>query len=357
MWPYWGLFIVFAWPAIAGKTSAVMIRERLGDGVEISIFLFLTLMVGLRHEVGGDWGNYLEHYIFVSSTPLSIVLEKGESLYWLTMWMASYLDLGVHFANLIYSSIFCAGLVVFCKNQPRPWLALAISAPYLIIVIGMGYTRQSVALGLFMIALIEIQRQNMLRYIGLILLASLFHRTAALLLPFAVFVPTKRKFINAALIILFSFYIYQNVLASQVDLFLQNYVLARYQSDGALVRILMNLLPAIIFLILRKSMILSGIERKIWTTIAAVAIASTLWLYLSPSSTAVDRMALYLIPIQIYVFCRLPDVIGSKGARRGWVFMVIFMYAMIQFVWLNYSNYSLTNWVPYKFYPLVWIFD
>jgi hypothetical protein len=189
------------------------------------------------------------------------------------------------------------------------------------------------------------------------LLASLFHRTAALLLPFAVFVPTKRKFINIVFIILSSYYIYQNVLASQVDLFIENYIIARYQSDGALIRILMNLIPAIIFLVLRKSMILSGTEIKIWTTIAVLAIASTVWLFLSPSSTAVDRMALYLIPIQIYVFCRFPDAIGSKGARRGWVFVIVFMYAIIQFVWLNYSNYSLANWVPYKFYPLEWIFD
>jgi hypothetical protein len=356
MWPYWGLFLLFAWPAITGKASLKAIRQPVGGRLWVGVFFILTLMIGLRHEVGGDWINYIEHYISIDSTEAIVINQKDEPLYWLIMWLAVYLDLGVYFANLVYASIFSAGLVLFCKNQHRPWLALTISVPYLIIVIGMGYTRQSVAIGLFMLALLSLQRHQVIRFIGFVVLASLFHRTAALLLPLAIFVPTKNRFLSVSFIIASAYYIYQVVVAPQLGVYIENYIIAKYQSDGALVRILMNLLPAIGFLICRKTLGLTHTDRKLWTTIALLAVASTVWLALSPSSTAVDRMALYLIPIQIYFFCRLPEIVGSEGSRRGWIFFLVLIYATVQFVWLFYSNYSLTHWVPYKFYPLEWLF-
>ncbi len=45
-----------------------------------------------------------------------------------------------------------SGLVQFCRKQPLPWLALAVAAPFIIIVVGMGYTRQSVALGFILLS-------------------------------------------------------------------------------------------------------------------------------------------------------------------------------------------------------------
>ena len=37
----------------------------------------------------------------------------------------------------------------FVRRQPMPWLGLLVAIPYLVIVVGMGYSRQAIALGLF----------------------------------------------------------------------------------------------------------------------------------------------------------------------------------------------------------------
>ena len=46
---------------------------------------------------------------------------------------------------------FTYGLFRICRQQPNPWLALVVATPFLIIVVGMGYTRQAAAMGFLMI--------------------------------------------------------------------------------------------------------------------------------------------------------------------------------------------------------------
>jgi hypothetical protein len=79
---------------------------------------------------------------------------------------------------------------------------------------------------------------------------------------------------------------------------------------------------------------------------ALLALASVGWLLVSASSTAVDRMALYLIPLQLFVFARLPDLMGRGRGLRNWVLAVVAYYAAVLFVWLNFATHAYT-WVPY----------
>jgi hypothetical protein len=66
------------------------------------------------------------------------------------------------------------------------------------------------------------------------------------------------------------------------------------------------------------------------------------------SSTAVDRLALYLIPLQMFVWGRLPSAFPDRGRLNIQISIVIIAYsAAIQFVWLNYAANSFA-WLPYK---------
>jgi hypothetical protein len=56
--------------------------------------------------------------------------------------------------------------VSFCRTQPRPWLALTLAFPYLVVVVAMGYTRQGVAIGLEMLALLALERDRLLPFLG-----------------------------------------------------------------------------------------------------------------------------------------------------------------------------------------------
>lgn len=64
MWPYWLLFLIpatFAVLCLRPITStALTVRSDRWPAIWKFIYVFLALMVGLRHEVGGDWTQYLE---------------------------------------------------------------------------------------------------------------------------------------------------------------------------------------------------------------------------------------------------------------------------------------------------------
>ena len=72
---------------------------------------------------------------------------------------------------------------------------------------------------------------------------------------------------------------------------------------------------------------------------------------LAVSPTAVDRMALYLIPIQLFVFGRLPALAVTVKGRTQVVLGIVGYYVAVQFVWLNYAQTAFA-WLPYRLYPL-----
>ena len=114
----------------------------------------------------------------------------------------------------------------------------------------------------------------------------------------------------------------------------------------------MNVVPAAALLLWRKRFVLPAQDRNLWTIVSLAALAAVVALALSRSSTAVDRVALYMIPLQLFVFSRLPDVLGGGKQVRFWVNAIVAYYALVLFVWLFFSVHS-KYWLPYSFYPFV----
>jgi hypothetical protein len=117
---------------------------------------------------------------------------------------------------------------------------------------------------------------------------------------------------------------YGVLLQEHINTLVLNYVGSRLESSGAVVRIAMNAFPAALFLLLRKRFQLSKAQRIFWTWMSLGAIMLVALLYISPSSTAVDRVGLYWLPLQIFVWSRVPDAMGrSGGANARWVHAVL----------------------------------
>ena len=345
MLTYWLMFLIPAWASIAARS-----KPRIsGKDLELSWFMagvLMTLLVGLRHEVGGDWFNYEEIYRNMAGAPLSELLEKGDPGYHLLNWLSSQVGGSSYLVNLVSSVLFSVGVVAFCRQQPRPWLALAVAVPYMVIVVGMGYSRQAIALGLAMLGLVGLARRSNLQFVLCVALAATFHKSAVLLVPLAVLATPRGRVWTGLWVGISAVVLYYLLLADSVDSLVTNYLDAEYQSEGAAVRIAMNALPAVILLHFRKRLVWQTAERNLWLSMALLALASVVWLITSSSSTAVDRVALYLIPLQLFVFARLPDMVGRGRGIRTWVIAVVAYYAAVLFVWLNFATHSFA-WVPY----------
>lgn len=351
MLPYWLLFLV---PAVAAlHERPVQSRSGQHRPFLMGAFLLLTIMIGFRYEVGGDWGAYLNYLYNTKYMPFDTVFNQSDPGYILLNWIAAQTFDEVWVVNLLCGLIFSIGLFTFAKIQPRPWLALLVAVPYLVIVVAMGYSRQGVAIGLAMLALVALGRKKSnVKFVIWIALAACFHKTAIMLVPIAALSADRGRIWTGVWIGAATLLLYYLFLESSVDSLVSGYIDAEYQSQGAAIRVAMNALPAAMFLLARRRFQLLPIEQRLWTNIALVALAFIVFLMVSPSSTAVDRMALYIIPIQIFVLSRLPEAFSGRIRGINPITLAVVVYsAAVQFVWLNFGEHA-RAWLPYQFYPL-----
>ena len=111
----------------------------------------------------------------------------------------------------------------------------------------------------------------------------------------------------------------------------------------------MNAVPSILFLLIRKWLPISQFEKNFWTLMSLGGIATIFALEISTSSTAVDRVALYWIPIQLYTFSWVPVAFKKYAPVSIWILLVVAYSASVQFIWLNYADTAFA-WLPYQFY-------
>ena len=347
MWPYWLMLLVPAWGVLSPKRLPAP-QARVVWFVVGSLF---ALMMGLRHEVGGDWATYAEHFQWIRRQTFWIALTaRSDPGYYGLSWLLSRMGGDVHTLNLICAALLAWGTVAFARRQPVPWLAFFAAVPYLLIVVGMGYTRQSAAIGCAMLGLIALGDGRRVKFVLWILLAATFHKTAVVLLPIAALSATHNRVWNFAWVGVMAVLGGWLFLYDTSETLYVNYVVSEYRfaSEGAGVRVAMDVLPACILLIFRRRLAEEGEERKLWTWLSIIALVCVPLLTVSP--TAVDRMALYLIPIQLFVFGRLTMLAKTIRGRTQLTLGILAYYTAVLFVWLNFAQTAFA-WLPYQIYP------
>lgn len=346
MLAYWALFAFFAVGAVFDAARPPdMQRLRIG-------WLFggalILILIGFRYEVGADWETYERIFSRSGFTSFWRFVDRGDPSYQALNWVIQYLDGEVIWVNVICASLFTWGLFRLAQVQPYPWLAVLVAIPYMVLVASM-YTRQAAALGILMAGLSFIVKGGSIsRFLIYVAFAATFHRTAIVILPLVVFAKPTNRFITIVGGIAAFYFLYNLFLADSMDAYVSGYIERGYSSQGAAIRVALNLLAAIVFLIRRRDFGFPQTEDRMWFYFAMTSVAAVILLFVSPSSTAVDRLALYLMPLQVVVLSRVPFVFTSRFFGVGLIALYCFA---IQFVWLNFANHA-EYWLPYQFYPM-----
>ncbi len=356
MLPYWILFLVPATAALLSRPRenfrADGTRSVRIDAIWILVLIVIALMIGFRDRVGGDWFAYVRHLFEAETLTFAEAVFLPDPAYNILNVLSLKMGMGIVGVNLFCGFIFSLGLVIYAKSTPRPWLALAVSIPYMTIVVAMGYSRQGVALGFALIGLVALGRQRLIWFIFWVFLAATFHRSAVVLISIPLLNFNFRNIKNIPVLVIVVGLMYTAFLEGKTDQFIEQYIDNKMQSDGAFVRLLMNVVPALILILFRKRFTLVKSEQKAYFVMALLAILSFGALVLGGlPSTALDRIGLYLIPLQVFVFSNSPDAFGRyHGQKQAVVFMILLFYSLVLFVWLNYANFS-HWWQPYRMFP------
>ena len=344
---YWTLFAYFALGAIL-NTQPQRADDRFPFLFAFGI-LVIWLIVGLRYEVGADWWTYAYMFSFARYADLTQVMEFGDPGYQILNWLVQQLGFDFWMVNLICGALFLWGLYRLARVQPNPWLAVLVAIPYLVVVVAMGYSRQAAAIGVLMAGLAAtISGASILRFLAYVVVATLFHRTAVSILPLVIFAGNRTGFLNLLAGLAGSFVLYDMFLADSVDLYIRNYVEAEYSSQGAAVRVAMSAVPATLFFLLRKRLAFEPSADSLWRNFSIAAFGLVVLLFVLSSSTAVDRIALYVIPLQIAVLPRVVRLFRKQEV--GTALVVAYSFAVL-FTWLNFAEHA-KYWLPYKIFPL-----
>lgn len=347
MLAYWLIFTYFAAGSLLTHESRRSSRARTPVLLMFGAIM-VCLAIGLRYQVGADWPTYKLLFSYARYADLGRVLRIGDPGYQFLNWWIQKVGLEIWGVNLVCSIIFTWGLYRFARAQPDPWLAFVVAIPYLVVVVAMGYTRQAVAIGILMAGLAAIGRgASVLRFTIYVAVAALFHKTAVVVLPIVILSGRRNMLLNLIAGAAAFYLMYDIFLAESVEGFVRDYIKAEYSSQGAAIRVAMIVLPATLFLLRPNGFGFSENEIRLWRNFSLTAFALLALLFISPSSTAVDRIALYILPLQIAVMSRLNIVYVSHTMGK---IVIIGYAALVLFVWLNFAVYA-DGWIPYRVYP------
>jgi hypothetical protein len=348
MWPYWFLFGFFA---VGALLTSPDYRWSKPMGVVLLVgALLVTVMVGLRYETGTDWGNYQRQWIAAQRLTLGdlITVHNGDAGFYTLMFLLRSVGLEYWMLNLICAAIFTWGLFAFARRLPNPWLAIAVAAPYLIIVIAMSATRQATALGFVFLAIVAFSERRTRAFLGWTAAATLFHASAILTLPFAGLSFARTKFqailICAAIVVLAWF-----TLGSPLAMYSMRYFNDTVQSSGLIYRVAMSSIAAALFLVtVRPRIPLANHERSLWRNYSLFALVAIVVAILYPTSTALDRTLIYLFPLQIFVLSMIPYV-SPRGSPVLPIAAILFYLGAILFVFLHFGV-NAESYIPYRIY-------
>ena len=119
----------------------------------------------------------------------------------------------------------------------------------------------------------------------------------------------------------------------------------QWDSGGAYFRLIVSLIPAVLLLGYYREFKESFSTELHWM-LFAIMIVIFLGLA-SLSTTMVDRLSIYLIPLQIYVWTRFPLIFKNTSAKSLMIFGIVAYHGLALGVWLNFAHHSY-SWVPYS---------
>ena len=332
----------------------LFIRTKISNEVRLlaygMTFLLFTLFIGLRHNVGGDWGSYLNHFKNLEFQYFFENLLSWDPGYVLLEYISFYLGLGIYGVNTLCAIIFLLSFFYFIKtfNIKLPY-ALLIAYPYLIMVVVNGYSRQGVAIGLGMVFISLLYKKKLFKSILFLILAVSFHKTAIVLsLLYLVRMKINIKNIVIGLMLIGVVFLIYTVFQQKFDAMYIYYIENQMQSMGAVIRIGINLLAGILLIILFKQYKKLYDDYDINVLMFIISIAAFLLAIVSNITTVADRILLYFYPLQIIVFPRILYIVNKMNKYLGFIYFIflILLFSSILLIWLFFATHRYA-WLPY----------
>ena len=165
------------------------------------------------------------------------------------------------------------------------------------------------------------------------------------MIPLGIFLYRQGWLYRIAAVALVALWLWDTLVAEDMEHLWAAYVEQQMHSQGAVIRVAMNCVAALVLLTYWKQWKQVYPNALFWLWMAYGAIACVF--FVGFATTAVDRLALYLTPLQVVVFSRLPFLARKENAPDMTVWLILLGYGAVLFVWLNSAAHA-RYWLPYR---------
>lgn len=346
MWPYFFLLVV---PLVFSLSERSYYSNVKSSVFFIApFFIMVAIFSGFRYEVGSDWQSYLRILEFTYDKSFIDSLQRSEPGYMLLNWLAANAGGGIVLVNAACAAISCYCLCEFCRRQSRPWLATFIVVSYVAIVLVMGLTRQGVAVSVVFFALVKLFEGKPWKYSFLVMFAASFHVSAIIMLPLFALAKNYGKFFNIFLAIFSFFGVLVFAYVESYTTLQTHYIDRELHSFGSYFRFSFHLAAAVGFFFLFRRILLNHVEVKVYKIFSFSLLVLFVLLFVFPSTTAIDRLAFYLIPLQVMVFSNLPNILYKENQLMPvMVLSVLLIYSAKLLLWFA-AGVTSDRFLPYQ---------
>ena len=343
------IFSVLIYGLNSSKKLSNKINQRKNAIFGFCSFLILVFFSGFRGDFTSDYKNYasLFHTYNLYSLPevltINFYQEKGYVVF--SRLIGEFTNNPMYL--MLSTSIFIVFIFFkeFKRNSIKIWLSVL-----LFINIGAYYTSFNIMRHIIAVAIVFsgskfLYDREFFKYLVTILIASLFHTTAIVLIPFYFILNTKynkRNFtaisVSSVIIIIFI----KDILNIVFRFTFQKYANFDYGITGLNLTSAVVPIAILLFVLFNKNIIcLNDIKTRIWFNATFYyAIFSALGLRIQ----MIQRIAEFFAP---YILLLIPLVISNIRSKNQ---RIIYYYSIVVLLILyNYITLSGTGYDPYYF--------
>lgn len=347
------LFVVVITTYLARKSQS-QIASRILLGIA---FLSMICVAGLRDKyVGTDTSSYVID--FQAITNYAKVLELQNAMGEYGYWMLNFL---LHFiADEYIVLLFATALIVVgCYQFVIVKYSVSWEVSFFVYIVTGSYffffngARQGIACAIYSLAVGPMLNKNLKTYVGIVLLAFLFHKTAIIMLPVYFFFNRPSTLKNNLLIIITGFL---GIMLINNGMSVISKLDARYASygtsgaGGGYVMLAINLVIGAFFLIIRKSIYTHRYEFDRFTNLVLISMMIELTsaiLSLDPSGLRRNAVYFDIAPILMW------PIVFENLHKRLSKFIIGYIFVICYLILFVLTTMSFSNMIPYVFNPLL----
>lgn len=316
----------------------------------------LIIISALRYQVGTDYNNYLDYYIVYSVLDFKDIISYANELLFILVIKIAYVfqEPQIMFAIIAFLTIYITYRAILTQKEKLSiTLAFALYV-FLYYMYSLNIIRQALAIAIILYSYKYILQRDFRKFLLMVIIATLFHTTALLFLPFYFLCPSKNEkgkklknlirflTIGAIFLIITQLDVVIDLL-SQIGLFSRFSLYNVMNAQGDNKQVIINTILLLVFILYSKPLIKYNEDNRMYLFLYIVGYVLTLAGFLSPYA---KRMAMYFNISEIYLLSAIPRIAKTNEQKLFIGFMII-VYMLVMFV-LSAYYLNLGDIIPYQ---------